>query len=201
MNVLLRVYTQNIDGLEASAGVRQIIEAHGSLQKATCLKCHKTFHSIDSFESEDGHQSNSCTIYQYIQSSLQSSKVPVCPRLIPCRTKSETSSKGAVSNHKRIKLTSNDKKEDTTIDERHHKCGGVLKPGITFFGEKLDCRIGKSLEKDKDDVDLLLVIGTSLSVYERSRNNLLPFCVRFSVALTFAYYKCCFFIGHLYPIF
>lgn len=41
--MLLRVYTQNIDGLEHAAGVseKKIVYAHGSLQWATCLKCNK----------------------------------------------------------------------------------------------------------------------------------------------------------------
>lgn len=37
-------------------------------------------------------------------------------------------------------------------------------PDITFFGEKLDDVFEKALEEDRDQVDLLLVIGTSLKV-------------------------------------
>jgi len=37
-------------------------------------------------------------------------------------------------------------------------------PDITFFGEKLDDSFDKALEEDRDQVDLLLVIGTSLKV-------------------------------------
>jgi NAD-dependent SIR2 family protein deacetylase len=43
-------------------------------------------------------------------------------------------------------------------------CGGVLKPGVTFFGEALHDNVRKCLEADRDKVDALIVIGTSLSV-------------------------------------
>ena len=41
---------------------------------------------------------------------------------------------------------------------------GVMKPNIKFFGEKLDSRVGTFLKKDKGNVDLILVFGTSLKV-------------------------------------
>ena len=43
-------------------------------------------------------------------------------------------------------------------------CGGILKPDITFFGEKLALPITSALEADWAKVDLLLVIGSSLKV-------------------------------------
>ena len=39
-----------------------------------------------------------------------------------------------------------------------------LQPDITFFGEKLTDDFDRSLEADRESVDLLLVIGTSLKV-------------------------------------
>lgn len=38
------------------------------------------------------------------------------------------------------------------------------KPDITFFGEKLTDEFDHYLAEDRDKVDLLLVIGTSLNV-------------------------------------
>ena len=40
-NLLLRVYTQNIDGLESLANIspEKIVEAHGSFKSASCMKC------------------------------------------------------------------------------------------------------------------------------------------------------------------
>ena len=40
----------------------------------------------------------------------------------------------------------------------------VSQPSITFFGEKLTDEFDHSLEADRERVDLLLVIGTSLKV-------------------------------------
>ncbi|KAJ8095106.1 NAD-dependent histone deacetylase sir2 [Marasmius tenuissimus] len=41
---------------------------------------------------------------------------------------------------------------------------GIMKPDITFFGEKLSDEFDTSLEQDRHNVDLLMVIGTSLKV-------------------------------------
>ncbi|KAG6886129.1 hypothetical protein C0993_002648 [Termitomyces sp. T159_Od127] len=41
---------------------------------------------------------------------------------------------------------------------------GIMKPDITFFGEKLTDEFDDSLAEDRERVDLLLVIGTSLKV-------------------------------------
>jgi NAD-dependent SIR2 family protein deacetylase len=38
---LLRVYTQNIDGLEEAAGVTRCIPCHGSFAHSTCMRCKK----------------------------------------------------------------------------------------------------------------------------------------------------------------
>ncbi|KII66353.1 NAD-dependent protein deacetylase sirtuin-2 [Thelohanellus kitauei] len=40
-NLLLRVYTQNVDGLETSAGIdpQLIVEVHGTLRRAKCANC------------------------------------------------------------------------------------------------------------------------------------------------------------------
>ena len=47
--MLLRVYTQNIDGLETTAGVssRKMVYAHGSLKWAKCCKCQRKVDSND----------------------------------------------------------------------------------------------------------------------------------------------------------
>ncbi|EDV29570.1 uncharacterized protein TRIADDRAFT_19190 [Trichoplax adhaerens] len=48
-NLLLRIYTQNIDGLERKAGIpeEKLIEAHGSFANATCRICKKRYTSSD----------------------------------------------------------------------------------------------------------------------------------------------------------
>lgn len=46
----------------------------------------------------------------------------------------------------------------------HCKCGGLVKPGIVFFGEKLPLKFTWYSKRDLGSCDLLLVLGTSLSV-------------------------------------
>lgn len=46
------------------------------------------------------------------------------------------------------------------------KCSGqhIIQPDITFFGQALDSEFDECLFKDREEVDLLVVIGTSLKV-------------------------------------
>ncbi len=39
MGIIKRVITQNIDGLHQRAGSKRVIEVHGNLQSASCMKC------------------------------------------------------------------------------------------------------------------------------------------------------------------
>ena len=50
------------------------------------------------------------------------------------------------------------------MNEKHEYCGGIMKPGITFFGEKLKDQVSKCISRDYSKADALLVIGTALSV-------------------------------------
>jgi NAD-dependent deacetylase len=45
------------------------------------------------------------------------------------------------------------------------KCGGVLKPAITFFGESLPADALRQAVSESQKADLMLVLGTSLTVY------------------------------------
>ncbi|MDR2493673.1 MAG: NAD-dependent deacetylase [Spirochaetaceae bacterium] len=47
-------------------------------------------------------------------------------------------------------------------------CGRVLKPAITFFGESLPIDALRSAENHAQSADLMLVLGTSLTVYPAS---------------------------------
>ena len=44
------------------------------------------------------------------------------------------------------------------------ECNGVIKPDIVFFGESLPKLFHRKMTDDKDDVDLLIVMGSSLKV-------------------------------------
>ncbi|XP_062927603.1 NAD-dependent protein deacetylase sirtuin-1 isoform X2 [Mobula hypostoma] len=107
---LLRNYTQNIDTLEQVAGIRRIVECHGSFAMASCLMCK---YKVD------------C---EAIREEVFNQVVPRCPKCPP-----------------EVPLA-------------------IMKPDIVFFGENLPEQFHRSMKYDKDEVDLLIVIGSSLKV-------------------------------------
>eukprot|EP00986_Skeletonema_menzelii_P000573 scaffold160_cov157-Skeletonema_menzelii.AAC.30 len=158
--VLLRIYTQNIDGLESQAGVdeEKIVYAHGSFTGATCMKCKAKYQSSE------------------IASDVKAG-VPVCHRRIA--KKGKVSRNATKTNSIEIpperrssrKRTSTQSTLSNNMAEKFFPppvekgcCGGIIKPNITFFGEKLDNNISRRLEEDYKKADALIVMGTSLSV-------------------------------------
>lgn len=45
------------------------------------------------------------------------------------------------------------------------RCGGVIKPEITFFGESLPAKALAEAQEEASAADLLMVLGSSLTVY------------------------------------
>ena len=136
--MLLRVYSQNIDGLEQVSGVSQkkIVYAHGSLQWATCLKCKRKVSASD------------------IEDDILNGTVARCQAPII-----QSSKNGPVQASREQQSRSRKRQREGSL-----VCGGVLKPGVTFFGEALHDNVRRCLEADRNKVDALVVIGTSLSV-------------------------------------
>ena len=112
MGVLQRVYSQNIDGLELSAGLdpELLIQVHGSFHTATCTLCGKTF--------EDEAMGR-------VKETIMEGSIPVC-----------------------------------TAED----CLGVVKPDIVFFGESLPEVFFEMSPHDMEAADLVIVMGTSLTV-------------------------------------
>lgn len=159
---LLRVYTQNIDNIEANAGIRpdRLIQCHGSWATATCRKC--------------GYHTNGSFLFPFVKAK----QVAECPRCIETIKAQSASSDGTKPSLKRKRsATSNPKKKSRrgygdgdASDSASDGCydvptPGVMKPDITFFGEQLPSTFFDQLhETDRDAVDLVLVIGTSMKV-------------------------------------
>jgi NAD-dependent deacetylase sirtuin 1 len=136
---LRRVYTQNIDGLEAAAGVSgsHLVCAHGSLGTVTCsLKggCRKTFPA------------------DVIRADVDAGRVATCPH---CREGGDGGGGGG-----------KDKGEGSKKKKKKRKGGKecVLKPDVTFFGEAIKPAVKRAIESDRLKADLLIVLGTSLQV-------------------------------------
>ncbi|KAJ5217317.1 NAD-dependent protein deacetylase h.t1.c1 [Penicillium chermesinum] len=148
---LLTNYTQNIDNIEANAGVlpQNMIQCHGSFATATCVKC--------------GFKVSGDAIFDEIKEG----KIPECSA---CR---EEIAKDALKPQglKRKRSTNGQQKdrkeyEDSSDEEDYDiPTPGVMKPDITFFGEGLPDEFGRRLlNHDRELADLVIVIGTSLKV-------------------------------------
>lgn len=162
--MLHRVYSQNIDGLEQEAGVsmKKVVYAHGSLQWATCCKCKR---KVSAKEIERDILNGTVARCQApIQQTklaplVQASRQPSArsrkrPRVDECQEiKSKVKTK-----------TRSHTAADIAAEKMAHVCNGIMKPGVTFFGEALNNNVRRCLEADRNKVDALIVIGTSLSV-------------------------------------
>ncbi|KAF8159820.1 DHS-like NAD/FAD-binding domain-containing protein [Crassisporium funariophilum] len=139
---LLRNYTQNIDTLETLAGVKNVLQCHGSFATASCLQCRRRVPGSE------------------IESDILRQKVPLCT---VCNVDSSAPlpPKGKKSKKKAKEQWDSDIEDESDGPEYPP---GIMKPDITFFGEKLTDDFDNSLAEDRLQADLLLVIGTSLKV-------------------------------------
>lgn len=149
---LLTNYSQNIDNLEAKAGIKpdKLVQCHGSFATASCVMC--------------GYQVDGESIFPIIKAG----KIPRCPKCAPKERTTANSRKRKLARdgtEKKVRRRPGD--YDSASDSEYDlpSNGGVMKPDITFFGEPLPDEFSRRLtEHDKDLVDLVIVIGTSLKV-------------------------------------
>lgn len=152
---LLTNYSQNIDNLEARAGVQsdKLVQCHGSFATASCVKC--------------GHRVPGEAIFPEIRAQ----KIPKCRKCAlkkknqpaPSSRKRKMGKDGTEKKGGRRRPGEYDSNSDSEFD--FPEACGVMKPDITFFGEKLpDLFHDRLAENDRDKVDLCVVIGTSLKV-------------------------------------
>lgn len=108
--LLLRCYTQNVDGLEAEAGVsaERLVLCHGDASRAICTSC--------PWRADEPAQALGC--------GAPGPEPPRCPA-----------------------------------------CGAPLRPDVVFFGEPLPEGFLDVADSDFAECDLLIVAGTSLTVY------------------------------------
>ncbi|KAF4660212.1 NAD-dependent protein deacetylase sirtuin-2 [Perkinsus olseni] len=117
--MLLRLYTQNIDGLEYGCGIDPERAAfwHGSFSDCHCVDCSRQ-HDIRWYRAR---------VLEANKDSLATGRRSVSP-------------------------------------PRCLKCGGLVKPDVTFFGEKIRTQYQDMVCDDFPRCDLLIVVGTSLRV-------------------------------------
>lgn len=144
---LLTNYTQNIDNIEAVTGISRdrLIQCHGSWATASCRKCLHTVPGEEIFE------------------DVMSQRVSICKQCVDALKQKPPKRKRASNGpSKHRKSTYSDSEDDGQYDIPQP---GVMKPNITFFGEKLPNTFFDRLTKhDVDKVDLVVIIGTSMKV-------------------------------------
>ena len=127
----------------------KLIQCHGSFATATCIECK---YKVKCEE---------------IYKEMKAGRVARCDRCIRSMRqvkpgfKRKRSFNGSSGSRKRRQSY-----EDSTDDEDDDiALAGVMKPDITFFGEDLPATFhDRLMDHDRDLVDLVLVIGTSLKV-------------------------------------
>ncbi|KAF2189545.1 SIR2-domain-containing protein [Zopfia rhizophila CBS 207.26] len=157
---LLTNYTQNIDNIESHAGIKpaKLIQCHGSWATATCRKCKYTIPGEDIFEDIRAHKPAECV---------------KCIEVIATQKPGMKRKRSSNGNKKRRGPGDDDSDSDGAYDIPQP---GIMKPDITFFGEQLPSNFFDRLRThDKDKVDLVIVMGTSMKVAPVSEiPNFLP---------------------------
>ncbi|KAH0292702.1 SIR2-domain-containing protein, partial [Aureobasidium sp. EXF-3399] len=143
---LLTNYTQNIDNIEAYAGIdpERLIQCHGSWATASCRKCNTEVQGDAIFE------------------DVRQQRVSFCQTCLDIIEKQPRKRKRTSNGKSKSRSNHSDSEDDGRYDVPQP---GVMKPNITFFGEKLPGRFFDRLtEHDAAIVDLIIVIGTSMKV-------------------------------------
>ena len=147
---LLTNYSQNIDNLEIKAGLPKdkLVQCHGSFGAASCVQC--------------GYRVDGDSIFP----DIRAGNIPRCERCAEAlRAATSSKRKRASKPRKKRRRWSDDSSDDDSGSRYDIPQAGVMKPDITFFGEALPDEFSKRLaEHDRDKVDLVIVIGTSLKV-------------------------------------
>ncbi|KAF9583575.1 NAD-dependent histone deacetylase sir2 [Lunasporangiospora selenospora] len=147
---LLRNYTQNIDTLEQKAGIKGTLNCHGSFATATCLKCKNQVHGDE------------------LKEAINQQQVAYCNICLPHGPDSDIH----IEQQDNLQANSDTISSDDMEDVFHKP---IMKPDIIFFGEQLPKTFDRFLEDDRNKVDLLIVMGSSLKVAPVSGiMNMLP---------------------------
>ncbi|KAF2791625.1 SIR2-domain-containing protein [Melanomma pulvis-pyrius CBS 109.77] len=159
-NKLLTNYTQNIDNVESNAGIRpeKLIQCHGSWATATCRKCKLNVPGQEIFSNVRARKPAECTR---------------CVEEIAAQKPGMKRKRSSNGNKKRRAPGDDDSDSDGAYDIPQP---GIMKPDITFFGEALPSDFFHRLrDEDKEKVDLVIVMGTSMKVEPVSEiPNFLP---------------------------
>lgn len=134
-NVVTGVITQNVDLLHLKAGSRKLVDLHGTYAVVTCLDC--------------GHRQSRWALHEELEQ--------LNPGFLE-----RVASRGAIEVAPDADAVLTD-----TSDFRMagcQACSGVLKPDIVYFGESVPAARVHAANDLVDASDLLVVVGSSLTV-------------------------------------
>lgn len=154
---LLTNYTQNIDNIEAAAGIdpAHLIQCHGSWATATCRKCKAQVPGATIFSDVKAKRVARCTACVQRLSAQQ--QQPKKRKRAP--NSNSNSSSRSRGKHGHV-YSDDDSDGQYDIPEP-----GVMKPDITFFGEQLpNTFFDRLTDHDREKVDLVVIVGTSMKV-------------------------------------
>jgi len=147
---VVRLVTQNVDGLHQRAGSRRVVDLHGRLDFVECLGCGAVVHRED----------------------VQALLLAWNPRFAPVpdeargAARERTGVDGEVRPDGDVAVAASP--DDLQVPDCR-ECGGVLKPRVVFFGESVPRSRVEDAFAALDEADALLVVGSSLMVYSGYR--------------------------------
>merc|ERR1711935_908154 len=140
---LLKNYTQNIDTLEQVVGIENVVQCHGSFATATCMKCK---HKVDA---------------KAIREDIFSQRIPKCSK---CTSIVNNSSSSISEDNMEAGPSQQFSASTLPGLPGSPEVAPIMKPDIVFFGEGLGDEFHNAVAADKEHVDLLIMIGSSLKV-------------------------------------
>ena len=128
------------DTLEQVVGIQNVVQCHGSFATATCMKCKN---KVDA---------------EIIREDIFAQRIPYCP--LECAKNHNQST----PEHLSSTVQENNSVSEEQQDSSEISVPSIMKPDIVFFGEGLGDEFHTAVAKDKNEVDLLIMIGSSLKV-------------------------------------
>lgn len=143
-----QVVTQNVDGLHQRAGSRRVLDLHGRLDVVECLDCGVRVPRED------------------LQNLLETWNPSFAATLRGPggASEDEVDGEGRPDGDTPVARPLDDFRVPDCPE-----CGGILKPGVVFFGENVPRSRVAAAEGALDEADALLVVGSSLMVWSGYR--------------------------------
>jgi len=138
--------TQNVDDLHQEAGSRRVVQLHGRNRIVVCLDCDAEFPRQDI--QDRLADLNADWLASASRPQLRGDEADFAPD-------GDANLAREVVGDFRVPPCD--------------RCGGVLKPGVVFFGESVPAGKVRVAMEHLDDADALLVVGSSLTVWSGFR--------------------------------